>query len=200
VHSPKVTSSDGGKHYTVNIADIAQQWVRPNALNLGVAISDNPANTSTVYQLVFGPATALSHLTASVTYRPSAQPGPIVAGGGASSAASPPPAASAPAVATGPPPPIPVASPPSGQPAQVAAPPAPVVAPPAPTVALALKAAGSAPPFGFWIALVLILLLLGATTVVLADPSVSPTQTPDRGVARALRARLSFTPRLQEPK
>ncbi len=187
VHSPRVTAK-GANSYTVDIASIAQQWVRPNALNLGVAIRDNPSNTSTLYQVVFGPATALARLTASVTYRPSTVPGPIVAGGGATA----PPVPSAPS-APGNPGPLPtVAPPPVSSPAQVASPPAPVVAPTKPATAAIQPADGSSPPLGFWIALVLIVVLLGTTTVVLADPRLLPTATPDRGVAKALRTRLAL--------
>ncbi|MGN6473436.1 MAG: hypothetical protein ACTHK4_07280 [Mycobacteriales bacterium] len=193
VHSPKVAAADGGKRYTVDIAAIAQQWLKPNALNLGVAIRDNPANTSTAYQVVFGPASSLTHVTASVTYVPPGQgAGPIVAPGG-STAVPPPPSASAPSV---PVPPVATVPVPTGQPAQVATPPAPVVAPTAPAVALAAKPADrSTPPLGFWVGLVLIALLLATTTFVLADPQVNPTLTPDRGVARALRTRLMLTHR-----
>lgn len=194
VHSPKVAAADGGKRYTVDIATIAQQWLKPNALNLGVAIRDNPSNTSTAYQVVFGPASALSHLTASVTYLPPGPgAGPIVASAGGGTTAVPPPNNPAPSTQVPPVAPVPATS---AQPAQVVTPPAPVVAPTAPMVASASKPAdGSAPPLGFWIALVLILMLLVTTTFVLADPRAPPTLTPDRGVARALRSRLMLTHR-----
>jgi hypothetical protein len=192
VHSPKLTAADGGKRFTVDIAPLAQQWVKPNALDLGVAIRDNPANSSTLYQVVFGPASALAQMTASVTFR-AASAGPIVAGGGAS--LPPRPVASVPPSN---PAPLPtVAPPPPGAPVQVAsAPPAPVVAPTRTVVAAAIRPADrSSPPLGFWVALVLVVLLLGATTFVLADVRPLPTTTPDRGVARALRSRLTLTHR-----
>jgi hypothetical protein len=193
VHSPKLTPTNGGKTYTANIAAIAQQWLKPNALNLGVAIRDNPANSATVYQVVFGPASALGQLTARVTYRAPAAAGPIVAGAGGKATSPSPVAAVPPTNVVAPPAPPPSSS---GQPAQVSTPPAPVVAPRSPaTLATAQPADGSTPPLGFWIALALVVLLLGATVVVLADPRVVVVRTPDRGVAKALRSRLILTPR-----
>ncbi|HVV75780.1 MAG TPA: DNRLRE domain-containing protein [Mycobacteriales bacterium] len=166
VHSPKLTAVDGGDRYTVDIADIAQRWVKPNALNLGVAITDNPTNTLTAYQVVFGPPTALTGLAATVTYTaPASEP------------TSAPPSAGGRVVATGTgsggdATPVTTTEPlPPGLPAQVAQPPAPTVAPVTPVVAMTVKPADpSAPPLGFWVALVLIVLLLGATTFVLAEP------------------------------
>lgn len=187
--SPKLKSVDGGKAYTADIAQLAQTWVRTGGLNLGVAITDNPANMTTAYQVVFGPGSALAKLTATVTYQPPSQPtGPIVAGGATASPA-PSPAGTTPSQSV----PVIEAPPTTAQPAQVAAPP-PAVAPaaPAPVVAVSMRPAdGSAPPLGFWIALVLIVLLLGTTTFVLADPRISVSRNPDRGVAKALRSRLS---------
>ena len=188
VHSPKLKAVGG--RYTVDIADIAQRWVKPNGLNLGVAITDNPANMTTIYQVVFGPESALTGLTASVTYLPPASD---------SGGASPPPESSAPAppaggTAAGPAPVTTFEPLPPGMPAEVAQPPAPTVAPVTPVVAMTVRPSdSSSPPLGFWIALVLILLLLGSTTVVLADPRIATTAVhPDRGVAKALRSRLTL--------
>ncbi|HWC33382.1 MAG TPA: hypothetical protein VG650_01020 [Mycobacteriales bacterium] len=187
VHSPKLKATQSG--YTVDIADLAQRWVKPNALNLGVAITDNPANNLTPYQVVFGPASSLIGLAASVTYVP-----PPAGGGSAPNAggvAPAPPVNAAPSPQTLPG--IAVAPAPTGLPAQVAQPPAPTVAPAAPAVAMSMRSADpSSPPLGFWIALVLVVLLLGTTTVVLADPRVSVSLNPDRGVAKALRSRLTL--------
>jgi hypothetical protein len=194
VHSPKVSAAQDGGHYSVDIAGLAQRWVRPNGLNLGVAITDNPANSTTVYQVVFGPQSALTGLTASVTYLPPAAPPRTVAppsdgsgGSGAGSGTS----------ASGGPAPVPTFEPvPPGMPAEVAQPPAPTVAPVTPTEAMTLKSSDtSSPPLGFWVALALIVLLLGTTTFVLADPRVAVSLTPDRGVAKALRSRLSVLQR-----
>ncbi|HVT22650.1 MAG TPA: hypothetical protein VHE57_14815, partial [Mycobacteriales bacterium] len=184
VHSPKLKAVDDGERYTVDIAEIAQRWVRPDALNLGVAITDNPANATTIYQVVFGPRSALSKLTASVTYVPpeaaerSAPAGPSP---GAPASGSPPGHGAAPVITFEPLPP--------GMPAVVAQPPA--AAPARPVVAMTVRSADpSSPPLGFWIALVLVVALLGATTYVLADSHVTLTIRPQRGVAKALRSRL----------
>ncbi|HVS69301.1 MAG TPA: hypothetical protein VHE56_12170 [Mycobacteriales bacterium] len=187
VHSPKVTATDGGKRYTVDVADLAQRWVTPNGLNLGVAITDNPANSTTAYQVVFGPESALTGLTATVTYRAPAQSGPN--GGGP----PPPPASPGAGIGSGPVPVITLSPLPPGLPAQVAQPPAPTVAPTAPVVAMSARSADpSSPPVGFWVALILIVALLGTTTFVLADRRVAVALTPDRGVAKALRSRFTL--------
>jgi hypothetical protein len=188
VHSPKLRSVDGGARYTVDIADLAQKWVKPDALNLGVAITDNPANSTTIYQVVFGPAAALSEMTASVTYLPPAgHPGSSSAAGGA---VAPP---SGPTPAPGHVPTITFEPLPPGMPAEVAQPPAPTVAPATPVVAMTVQPSDpSSPPLGFWVALVLIVLLLGATTFVLADPRTSTVIHTDRGFAKALRSRLTL--------
>lgn len=67
---PALAAADSGKAFSVDITPIAQQWVQAGALNFGVAITDNPANNSTPYQVVFGPAAKLTGLTATVTYTP----------------------------------------------------------------------------------------------------------------------------------
>ncbi|HVT64792.1 MAG TPA: hypothetical protein VHD81_06545 [Mycobacteriales bacterium] len=187
VHSPKLRAAGGGDHYTVDITDLAQRWVTPNALNLGVAITDNPANSTTIYQVVFGPASALAHLAASVTYiPPEPQDVPPPTAGGA---VVPRPA---PAPTPGHVPVITFEPLPPGMPAEVAQPPAPTVAPVTPVVAMTVQPGdSSAPPLGFWIALILIVLLLGTTTFVLADPRNATAIHPDRGVAKALRSRLT---------
>jgi hypothetical protein len=75
-------------------------------------------------------------------------------------------------------------------PAEVAQPPQPIVATVTPVVAMTVQPDDSSPPLGFWIALVLIVLLLATTTFVLADPrAVARAIHPDRGVAKALRSR-----------
>jgi hypothetical protein len=194
VHSPKLKSVDGGDRYTVDIAAIAQRWVKPGGLNLGVAITDNPANTVTAYQVVFGPAAALAKLTAAVTYR-----APGTAAGAADVPAEPvapgpqtevtdSDAGADPVITFGPLPP--------GMPAEVAKPPAPTVASATPVVAMTLQSSDSSvPPLGFWVALVLIVALLATTSFVLADQRVAITVDLDRGVAKALRSRLSPTHR-----
>lgn len=194
VHSPKLRPVDGGRRYTVDIAGIAQRWVRPGGLNLGVAITDNPANTLTAYQVVFGPGTALTGLTALVTYGApagSSQPDtsrPVEGAGPGTGVVDTGGSAHVPVISLGPLPP--------GLPAEVAQPPAPAVAPVAPVVAASIKDADSStPPIGFWIALVLIVLLLGTTTFVLADPRVAVSLHSDRGVTKALRSRLTLMQR-----
>lgn len=169
VHSPKLKAVDGGDRYTVDIAEIAQRWMKPDGLNLGIAITDNPANTLTVYQVVFGPETALAALTAAVTYVAPR------AGGGSSdmqdTVVVPEPGASA---GSGGRPVITFEPLPPGMPAEVAHPPVATPEPLTPVVAMTVGSGDlSAPPIAFWIAVVLIVLLLGATTFVLAEPRLA---------------------------
>jgi hypothetical protein len=188
VHSPKLKAVDGGDRYTVDIADLAQRWVSSNALNLGVAITDNPANSTTIYQVVFGPASVLGKLTAAVTYL--APDGGAAGQPNAGGAVPPPTAAPTPGHVPATFEPLP-----PGMPAEVAQPPAATVPSVAPVVAMTVQQGdSSAPPLGFWIALVLVVLLLGTTTFVLADPRNANAITihPDRGVAKALRSRRTL--------
>lgn len=197
-HSPRLTAGSGGHSYGADIASIAQQWVKPNALNLGVAITDNPANSLTAYQVVFGPGAALAKLTATVTYQASGSgaPGPIVAGG--SSATTPAGDGATATTAPGLVSVVPVGPLPTGLPPDVATQTAPVHSV-APVIAAHVGPAGpSAPPAGFWFALILIVLLLGTTTFVLADPDIPLGVIADRGVARALRARRTAPNNRQE--
>jgi hypothetical protein len=187
VHSPRLKAIHSGDGFTVDIAEIAQHWVKPNALNLGIAITDNPANNTTIYQVVFGPKAALSDLTASVTFVPPAEavePGTTSPPQAVSPPGNPDHADAAPVITFSPLPP--------GMPAEVAAPPAPAIAPSVPAIALTTASDPSSPPLGFWIALVMIVLLLGTTTFVLADPRTAVAFRPDRGIAKALRSRLTL--------
>jgi hypothetical protein len=199
-HSPRLRKGSGHT-YGVDIASIAQRWVEPDALNLGIAITDNPGNSLTAYQVVFGPGAALSKLTASVTYRVpgTGEVGPIVASSSGSGGAA------APSADGGSPMPglvsvVPVGPLPTGLPPDVAGESDPSTQAVAPIVVADVRPAGSsAPPLGFWFALMLIVLLLGTTTFILSDPDVPLGLIGDRGVTRALRARR-FAPRApQEP-
>ena len=61
-----------GTTYSADVARIAQTWLA-GGLNNGLAITDDPNNSSRPYQVVFGPAAAVKRLTAKVTYSPPAQ-------------------------------------------------------------------------------------------------------------------------------
>jgi hypothetical protein len=193
IDAPKVTSTSGGKAFTTDIAAIAQQWVRAGALNLGVAITDNPANKSTAYQIVFGPQAALTNVRATVTYvPPPGTPSPPTPAGGRV-APTPQPSLPAGVIVPWQPHRVPSVSQPS---AAAAAPPTvagqPSVTAASPAVSAgALHAASSLPPAGFWISVALVCLLLVASAWVLADPEVPLGVIADRGVARALRARIA---------
>lgn len=204
--APKVTTKDSGKTYTADIASIAQQWVQPGGNNFGVAITDDPQNTSTAYQVVFGPAAAISRLTASVTYVP---PALSSAGGAATSGVTPgeanpgytpgntanyTPGNTAnytpnytPNNTAGGAPSNPVTTPPTGNSSTSV--PGPTRAVTAPTTgSLSSDRTGAAPPIGFWLAIVLLVLVLLAASAVLGDTPTMPAVKGAR-VARVLADR-----------
>ncbi|HVA61002.1 MAG TPA: hypothetical protein VNG13_10785 [Mycobacteriales bacterium] len=197
--SPKVTTPDKGKTFAVDIASIAQAWVAPGALNLGVGITDSPTNTTAPYQVVFGPKSALEKLTASVTYLP---PAPVVVAT-ASAAAPAPPANAPPAIPSAAgggtvssgggvlPGPVPTVPASTTTATTTAAGPAPVVAPTTAPRALTLAATSALPGAGFWVVAGLLFLLLLAVSLVLGDARVPVRTNRDRGVSRALRGRHS---------
>jgi len=203
-NAPKVTSSDGGRTYVAEIAPIAQQWIEPGALNNGMAITNDPHNVSTAYQVVFGPSSALQGLSAAVTYlAPGNQTAPVATP--AQSSAPTPPADGAPveiAPAPGPSSPAVASSPepapnvltttvPAGDGAA-----APLAAAPVPArPSAALASPGSIPPVGFWIIAVLLSMLLALVAATLDAPP-PPVATGRGQVARTLARRraLGSTP------
>ncbi|HMC40616.1 MAG TPA: hypothetical protein VKI19_13195, partial [Acidimicrobiales bacterium] len=172
--APRLLSTSGGKAYKVDVATIAQQWVSLRQPTGDLAVTDDPQNSTTAYQVVFGPADALAHLQATVTYSPP-PPAPN-AGGVAVPTTVPPtteatvpvtvavqpnplpnqpvPVATVPSPPTSAPPPPGIAKLPSGSPSKSAGGPAPT------TRIQPAATAGSAPPAGFWIAGLLIVAVL----------------------------------------
>jgi hypothetical protein len=198
---PALTTHDGGASFTVDIATIAQQWVEAGNLNFGVAITDNPSNTSSVYQVVFGPSSKLTGLTATVSYLPpvalagvsSSLPGLPGPAGAAATGAAPAPApasggtsqsVSAPPV---PAPPVAAASAPS-RPAGTE----PVVATRA---AAEVPATSHFPGAPFVLAGVGLLALLVAAMFVLNDENLPHAPRGRHGLDRALRSGVvAFAP------
>jgi hypothetical protein len=191
--APKVTSTDNGKTYRVDVASIATGWVSPGGQNFGVAITNDPSNATTAYQVVFGPPSAISTLQATVIYVPPASDnslggaaGGLPASGNASTpsalsgSAAPSAAASAALV------PI---SPTAGSPPETAAVPqaAPTTAGiPARIRPTRFAAATSAPPVGFWVAGVLLAALIAVCMLELRLPPEAPLGSSERGVGRLL--------------
>ena len=66
--SPKVVPDSRGTAFSMDIASIAQHWLEPGALNTGVALTDDPADTTHTYQVTFGPGSALGALRAEVSF------------------------------------------------------------------------------------------------------------------------------------
>lgn len=198
--SGKATANVKGDTYTFTIPSIAQQWVDDQ--NVGVALVNDPANTSTPFQAVFSGAKTVK---ATMNYTPPVTTPPVATGtsGGTSGGGSTATGGSQTATGAGstgpaaaPPPAGPVDLPPAG-PVTGTTPgrgQAPQVAGSTPTGAaptpVALRApAPSAPDTAFWIGAVAIALLLVTAAVVLADPSVPvPTATTSR-LGRVLRER-----------
>jgi hypothetical protein len=192
ISSPKVRPSAQGTSLSVDIATIAQTWVQPGGLDFGVAITDNPNNTSTAYQAVFGPKNALERLSARVTYLPPTPAVPAVTA--PPSAAAPPAVASTSTTTTGSGPPAVSGAPPTGPAPTVSAATAPIgsspaVAPPATSRPSAFATTRGAPNAGFWIAGGILLALLIVIGLVLGDPRAPITTVRGRGVSRALHAR-----------
>jgi hypothetical protein len=173
--APRFTSSDGGKTYTADIASIAQDWL--TGVNTGVAVADDPSNSQTAFQVVFGPPNAISDLSAQMTYVPGPSPTTeIVPGPGSGTGAPFVPSTPSPLLSALPPG-APGAGAASGATPSTTGPPAPQsqTRSSAPLGRYAL--AGAAPPLGFWLAAVgLLALLLSASVVLGADPAVEPAR------------------------
>lgn len=187
--APKVTSSDNGKTYSVDIASIANTWVS-GGQNFGVAITDDPSNGSTAYQVAFGPASAISKMQATIDYVPPQSgltQGPTD-NGNATPAGNPSTGVATPAAPSTPL--FPVSSN-AGRPPATAAPLAPSTAPTpgarAPLEQAATRsAATSTPPVGFWIVGVLLAALIAACVLELRGPPQIPNAGVERGVGRML--------------
>lgn len=198
--APKVTTRNGGKTYTADIASIAQQWMQPGGNNFGVAITDDPQNTSTAYQADFGPAAAIAQLSASVTYIPpaassagGASASGVTSGGASASGVTPPDSMpgytpdSMPGYASGGTPSSAPATPAAGNSSTSSSSPTQAVAAPT-TRAVPSRPTGPAPPIGFWLAVVFLALLLLAAAAVLGDTPAAPVVKGTR-VARVLADR-----------
>ncbi|MHB8452664.1 MAG: hypothetical protein ACYDAQ_19755 [Mycobacteriales bacterium] len=208
VSAPKVTATAGGKAYTANVASIAQQWFAEGALNLGVAITDDPNNSSTAYQVVFGPPAALEKLTASVTYTPPAQATPVTAtvSGVVTSPGSAPPTSTgttatfpvtAPAAF-----PAPVAGVPASAPAPVTASSpqvAPASGPTAAAAAAVIPPTSALPPLLFWLVALGVVGLLAVASLTLGGAVPVLPRTGGRGVAQALSRRRGPGPLVLAP-
>jgi hypothetical protein len=198
--SPKVTTKDGGKTYTVDIASIAQQWLAGSGSNVGVAITDDPSNTSSAYQVVFGPPSALQKLQASATYVPAVTATtsvpPVASGSNAA-----PPAATASQGVSAPAPTVPsnpAASLPSSSPGVSASAPATAPVPqagsPTPSTAPSpaaarLRESGSFLPAGFWVAGLVLALMLVVSGAVLSSPAEGAARRRTGGLGRLLASR-----------
>src|SRR3954464_14466338 len=165
--STKVAPKVDGNTYTFQIPQIAQRWIDDQ--NLGVALVNDPDNTSTPFQVVFtGPKT----VKATMTYTPGTPTPPVTtpvpntggtssglgSTGSSNSVSVPPPVGNVPAdggVAT---------NSDSGQPPQVAPPSAPQL-----KLVAKATAASSAPNRIFWIGAAAFALLLLLMSLVLGD-------------------------------
>ncbi len=178
-NAPKFATTDGGKTYSADITPIAQSWVQQGAINTGVAVTDDPSNSTSAYQVVFGPTSAITQLTASVTYQPASSAanssGPSPSSGTGPSATLGTGSVSVPSLGT--------SSPSTGGFTPVSTPSATSSKPSsnsssAPTGRSATRAtlssASSAPPGVFWLAGVLLLMLLLSISLVLGDEPVAP--------------------------
>ncbi|HEX4655327.1 MAG TPA: hypothetical protein VH274_06270 [Mycobacteriales bacterium] len=191
--SAKAVPKIDGDTYTFAISDIAQQWV--GDVNVGVALVNDPANTSTPFQTVF----SVKSIKATMTYTPpvAAPPPPppsspglggsgIGNGAGTTSGGS--------STGTSAAPPAPVNLPPTG-PTTATTPTtgqSPQVAPTTPSTQPAAavgKSTSSMPNGAFWLAGIAIALLVVVAAAVLADDAVPvPTATTTR-LGRVLRER-----------
>ncbi|HLI55973.1 MAG TPA: hypothetical protein VKY26_02955, partial [Actinomycetota bacterium] len=158
-------------------APIAQGWI--TGVNTGVAVADDPHNSQTAYQVVFGPAQSIAQLTAQITY----VPGSTTLGTPGSETTVP--------VETVPPASISVPFVPTGASPSGASPATPSTTVPSANRSLGRSAirnsgfASATPPGIFWVAVVLVLALLLSASVVLGD---EPAEEPARGRRRLLVA------------
>src|SRR3954447_18476720 len=167
--STKVKPKVNGSTYTFEISQLAQSWIDDQ--NLGVALVNDPDNTSAPFQVVF---TGAKTVKATMSYSPGTTTTPPVTspvtstGGGTSSGlgstGSSGPTSMPPAVGNVPAGGGATTNADSGQPPQVAAPSTPQLKPVAKTAA-----ASSAPGRGFWAGAAAFALLLLLMSFVLGD-------------------------------
>jgi len=193
--STKAAAKVSGSTYSFDISGIAQQWV--GDANLGVALVNDPTNTSTPFQAAF----AVKSIKASMRFTPpyvappnghTGQLGGSGAGNGNGSVVGGGTAGSGGTVAA--PPPAPVTLPPTGptttttNPDATAQPPR-VATPTTPLPVAVHKAAPSSPNTMFWVGAIAIAVLIVVAGAVLADDNVpAPTATTTR-LSRVLRDR-----------
>jgi hypothetical protein len=167
--SNKVTPKVRGSTYTFQITSIAQSWIDDQ--NLGVALVNDPDNTSAPFQVVFSGAKTVK---ASMTYTPGTTttttvPPPVTSVGGTSttggtaagsstSSSVPPPVGNVPSGGSAP------TDGSAGQPPQVAPPSNPQLKPVA-----KITTASSAPSRGFWFGAAAFALLLLLMSLVLGE-------------------------------
>lgn len=199
------TPAKGGNAYSFSIARIAQAWVDTDGINTGVALTDNPKNTTSAYQVVLGPTksiTASATWTAPVpidTMPPTQGTGTSTSntttgtagGGGTGSTGSGGGTGSTGGALLQPTSPGQATPPPTTAPApQVTSPqPAPITAPLA-----ASRNASAVPTPMFWVVAVVLAGVLAAAGLVLHDPLVTVPGGRRRGVSRALRRHTALRP------
>jgi len=187
-NAPRLASAGGGQSYQVDIAPIAQGWVTAG-VNNGVAITDDPANSSVAYQLVFGPPAALAKVVGQVSYQPPGSSSSPSTGAGSVSAPPSAPSDTGSAVPTEPAPALPpsaTSGPLPAEPAPVAPTPPAAATPPSPTVSPGTSASAgrtgapasssSIPPAGFWAAGIVFLLLLLYSSLFVSDEASRRTR------------------------
>ena len=195
VDAPVLKSVSSGHAYKVDIASIAQQWVGSPGSNFGIAITDDPHNSTTAYQIAFGPASALKQVEASVTYTPppasaapsippATTPGTLPASVPTAPGFTPPPSVVTPAVTTPTVPSPGLAVPPPAASTTTTAPPAAT-----PAAVKSPATASSTPPAGFWIAGLLLALVVATCWYELGRVPARATVARRRGVARLLAQR-----------
>jgi hypothetical protein len=179
--------------YTVDIADIASGWVTDGSQNFGVAITDDPSNTSTAYQVVFGPPSAISNMQATVEFTPpAAGTAQIPTDTGSAAPIGNPTGDLSTGVATPSVPSTPLlpVNTNTGSPPLTAAPPQPVSTGPASRPAritpIRYPAATSTPPLGFWVVGVVLAALVGMCMLELRRTPGIPAAAGERGVGRLL--------------
>ena len=195
VDAPLLKSVSSGQDYQVDIASIAQPWVGSPGSNFGIAITDDPQNSSTAYQIAFGPAAALKQVEASVTYTLPQAVAPVVPPVSSPPATEAPPASvpTVPVSISTPPVVTPVVTTPTvPSPGLATTPPASSTTTSPATTPAAIKSpatAGSAPPAGFWIAGLLLAAIFATCWYELGRAPARAAVARRRGVARLLAQR-----------
>lgn len=192
----KVKPTVNGNNYTFKIPTIAQSWIDDQ--NIGVAIVNDPGNSSVPFQLVF---TGGKTIKATMDYTPETAPvtsgGTTASGatGGATSGGTTTPTVTGGGGAVQPPS-VPV---PTGPTTGTAQPPAsqPQVAPAGGaggiTPVAATKPTSAAPTSAFWLAGIGLALVLLIVSLVLGDSSSAPTTAQRSRLDRVLRDRSTDT-------